>query len=139
MMQQNSNLKTDGVERQSEQLEQDRRWFVKALSRRTFPQYVQAIHLALPVLPNQGWLPASMRSVEDLPKHFQLTKNIEEALLFTQPIDAHTKALQIEEFGFSADVIEVEQFNEETEKVSRSATNAASADSPRKGLNQWRL
>lgn len=100
---------------------EERRWAVKVFPRGAPAQYVLSIQLPLPKLPMQGWAAPSVRSLDELPKYFQLTEKFEAALLFESPQDALMEAFQIEEFGVEADIVEVDGLNEDGELVAQAS------------------
>jgi hypothetical protein len=74
---------------------EERRWAVKVFSKGEPARFVAAIQLPLPKIPLQGWVEPSTRSIDELPKYFQLTEKIE------------------------ADIFEVDQLSEDSELVVR--------------------
>ena len=96
---------------------EERRWAVKVFPKGEPARFVAAIQLPLPKLPMRGWVEPSTRSIDELPRYFQLTEKIDAALLFAEPNDALQEAFKIEEFGIEADIFEVDPFSESTELV----------------------
>ena len=95
----------------------DRRWVVTVHPAIGGRRFLEAIQLALPNLPLDRWQEQPARQPEQLPHYFRVTEKFGMALLFADPQDALMEAFKIEEFGIDADILEVDELDEDGKPV----------------------